>query len=119
LARLESKYTTNRFLLSLSENQGETAARDKSNAYRRRQFIASLGLDANFGIADLQAVIFTERSWYDDKSSPRTGSKAPAKARFLITGLVSGDRVASLNHTNQHDRDCHYQKNVNVTAQRV
>ena len=71
LMRLESKYTTNPFLLSLSENQGETAASDKSNAYSRRQFIASLGLDANFGIADLQAVIFAARNWYEERSSPR------------------------------------------------
>jgi hypothetical protein len=34
-------------------------------------------------------------------------------------GLVSGDWVASLNHTNQDHHNRQYQKNVNVPAQRV
>ncbi len=50
-----------------SENEGNDAAGEKNNAGRRRQFIAAFGLDANFGVADLYAMILAVRNGHHER----------------------------------------------------
>jgi hypothetical protein len=50
-----------------SENKGDNATGEKNYASGGGQFVAALGLHADFGVADLYAVILAVRNRHDKR----------------------------------------------------
>ena len=90
---------SDRSSLAQSENQGNHAASDENDSYSRGQLLTVFRLDAELGIADLDAVLLLMRNRHNEGQHTENDEQNTHNGKSLHRNSFREKQTAALDNT--------------------
>src|SRR6266576_2361261 len=93
------QWARDRSSLAQSENQGNYAAPDENDSYGRRELLTIFRLDAELGIADLDAMLLLMRNRHNEGQHTENYEQNTHNGKSLHRNSFREKRTAALDNT--------------------